>query len=356
MCGIVGAFAFGKPDVDKEKEQIRQEAIIFLTTELLQQTQSRGKDATGVATLFDNGMYIGLKSGIDAVSFISSRGGKKTDYAGYLKIWRHRLRIKQHKYARIHIGHCRKSSVGNSDNNDNNHPIVVDPIIGIHNGTLKNHDLIFKKLNCGRTGTVDSEAIMRLVYHFTEGGKRPFTIDLLKEVGNRLDGSFASIIMNANNPYQVALMRDMRPIEMLLIRPLNLVLIASETSFLDISIFRYNKYVSLYNMNTKLPALKKTDLDSKMLENDGLAVFDLTREISSNTKLVDLYSSGKLVFGDRTWKAPYSSTSSYHSGNSLYGTQTHPIITQAPRLLEHIPELIAEKQIVIRQVLKHLGQ
>lgn len=320
MCGIVGAFAFGKPDVDKEKEKIRQEAIIFLTTELLQQTQTRGEDATGIATLFDNGMYVGLKAGVNAVNFISSRGGKETDYAGYLKIWRHKLNMKNNKYARIHIGHCRKSSVGNSQNNDNNHPIVVDPIIGIHNGTLKNHDLIFKKLGCDRTGTVDSEAIMRLMYHYTDAGKRPFTINMLKEVGNRLDGSFATIIMNANNPYQVTLMRDMRPIELLLVRPLNLVLVASETKFFDVAMFRYNKYVSLYNMNNKLPVLKKSDLDDKMLANDGLAVFDLTKEIDSSTRIDDLYDDGKLTYGDRTWKAPFknTTTTSYYGRNSTY--------------------------------------
>ncbi|RLI56709.1 MAG: hypothetical protein DRO87_07795, partial [Candidatus Thorarchaeota archaeon] len=168
MCGIVGAFAFGEPDADKEMEKIRQEAIIFMTTELLQQTQTRGEDATGVATLFNNGMYIGLKSGEKAVNFISTRGGKETDYEGYVKIWRSKVFNKKHpKYARIHVGHCRKSSVGNSFNNDNNHPIVVDPIIGIHNGTLKNHEIIFKKLDCERTGDVDSEAIMRLVHFYT---------------------------------------------------------------------------------------------------------------------------------------------------------------------------------------------
>lgn len=315
MCGIVGAFAFGKPDVDKEKERIRQEAIIFLTTELLQKTQSRGEDATGIATLFDNGMYFGLKAGTKAVNFISSRGGKETDYAGYLKIWRHKLSMKNHRYAKIHIGHCRKSSVGNSQNNDNNHPIVVDPIIGIHNGTLKNHDLIFKKLGCERTGSVDSEAIMRLMYHYTNAGKLPFTVKMLEEVGNRLEGSFATIIINANNPYQAALMRDMRPVEMLLIRPLNLVLIASETKFFDVVMFRYNKYVSLYSTDNRFPLLKKGDLDDEMLANDGLAVFDLTREINSDTKLKDLYDGGKLAYGSRIWKTPYKATSSYYGGN-----------------------------------------
>lgn len=322
MCGIVGAFSFGKPDTDKEWEKIRQEAIIFMTTELLQQTQTRGEDATGIATLFDNGMYIGLKSGDKAVNFISTKGGKETDYQGYLKIWRNKVASSRHqRYSRIHIGHCRKSSVGNSTNNDNNHPIVVDPIIGIHNGTLKNHEIIFKKLDCERTGDVDSEAIIRLVHFYTKGGKLPFTVDMMEEVGNRLDGSFATIIANANNPYQVTLMKDLRPIELLLIRPLKLVLVASESKFFDVMLFRYNKYLSLYNMNAAMPQLKKDDIQTKGLINDDVLVFDLTKEIDADTKLMDLYDEGRLSFNNKKWKAAYT-TKTYYGSNRTYNNKT----------------------------------
>jgi len=327
MCGIVGAFAFGSPnDIDPAQEKIRQEAMIFMTTELLQQTQTRGEDATGIATLFDNGMYMGLKSGINAINFISSRGAKETDYQGYIKIWRNKINAKKQRYARIHIGHCRKSSVGNSLNNDNNHPIVVDPLIGIHNGTLKNHEIIFKKLECDRTGDVDSEAILRLTHFYTNGGKLPFTADMMKEVGQRLDGTFATIIMNANNPYQVTLMKDMRPVELLLIRPLKLVLVASESKFFDIMLFRYNKYLTLYNLSDKLPLLRKVDIQEKCLANDDIVVFDLTKDITDDTKMTDLCDEARLTYNQKKWKATYSTTTytngSYYNRNRQTGNTT----------------------------------
>jgi len=275
-------------------------------------------------------MYMGLKSGINAINFISSRGAKETDYQGYIKIWRNKINAKKQRFARIHIGHCRKSSVGNSLNNDNNHPIVVDPIIGIHNGTLKNHEIIFKKLECDRTGDVDSEAILRLTHFYTNGGKLPFTAEMMKEVGQRLDGSFATIIMNANNPYQVTMMKDLRPIEMLLIRPLKLLLVASESKFFDVMLFRYNKYVTLYNLAGKLPLLRKADVQDKGLTNDDVVVFDLTKDITDDTKVADLCDETRLTYNQKKWKAAYTTTTygnnSYYNRNNT-GNRTTPKTT-----------------------------
>ena len=86
MCGIVGTLAYGDFE-DKKMEKIRQEAMIFLSTELLQLTQPRGKDATGIATLFENCDYMGLKMGVAALDFISRFGEKETDFEGFIKIF-----------------------------------------------------------------------------------------------------------------------------------------------------------------------------------------------------------------------------------------------------------------------------
>jgi len=139
MCGIVGAATLGK--TSKKQEEIRRESMIFLTTELLQLTQPRGSDATGISVLFGDGNYYGLKEGIPSTEFISKFGGAKTDYSGILKLCR-----KYEHPVKIFLGHCRKISVGTATDNANNHPVKVGDIVGIHNGTLTNHDVIFDKL------------------------------------------------------------------------------------------------------------------------------------------------------------------------------------------------------------------
>lgn len=286
MCGIIGQLAFG--EFSEDKEEIRKEAMIFFGSELLQLTQERGNDATGAALLFDDGNYIGLKMGISPVDFITRFGKNDKEYGGFIKVWK-----KSTKLARVFLGHCRKTSVGSSLDNNNNHPIKVGDIVGIHNGTLTNDDVVFEKLKCKRDGMVDSEAIFRLLHHYTENGTNPFTLDMLEKVVERLTGSYAVLSFSGNNPYQVCAFRDLRPVELCLIKPLGLVLIASDKKFFDTLFFRYNKHVNYY-IEHRLPILKKGDVEFKSLPDDSALIFDLRTTIKKDTELGDLYDFRKM--------------------------------------------------------------
>lgn len=299
MCGIIGQLAFG--ELDEAKEKTRQESMIFLGSELLQLTQERGKDATGVSLLFEDGNYIGLKMGIQPIEFIARFGKNEKEYGGFVKAWR-----RTKKRVNVFLGHCRKTSRGSAYNNDNNHPIRVGEIIGIHNGTLENDDKIFNNLGCSRNGQVDSEAIFRLLHHFTKNGTEPFTTEMISEVVQRLDGTFAVLGMSGNNPYQVCAFRDRKPIDMALIRPLKLVVIASEKKFIETALFRYNKYGNLYMPDAKFPVLRKSDIDYKIMQDDSGLVFDLTTKVTAKTDIDDLYNCDKTP---RAILAGYSKTS-----------------------------------------------
>ena len=306
MCGIVGAFAFDKFET-KAQEKIRQEAIIFITTQLLQETVDRGKDATGLSLFWQDGNYTGLKMGIPAPDFIARFGEEETDFEGMLKVWR-----EYPKKMQIFLGHCRKSSVGNSYDNKNNHPIQVGDIVMVHNGTLTNHDTIFDKLDCHREGEVDSEAIARLLHHYTKEGTEPFTSEMLKETTLRLDGTYSVLAVNGNNPYQVAQFRDRKPAEMVLVRPLKTVFVASEEKFLKHVLFEFNKMGKLFAPTVKFPYLMKADCDFKTLQDDSMALWDLTVPIDDKTEIADLYDWEKIPgMTQRLWK---STTSSYNAG------------------------------------------
>ena len=283
MCGIVGALTFDAFE-KKSDERIRTEASIYITTQILQATVERGKDATGISLLWSDGNYSGLKMGIPSPEFISRFGGTEKDFEGILKLWR-----EYPKLMKIFIGHCRKSSVGNSYDNKNNHPLQIGNIIMIHNGTLTNHETIFDKLDCKRSGDVDSEAIGRLLHHYTNGGNEPFTTDMIEEVTRRLAGTYSVLAMSGNNPYQVAQFRDGRPAEMVLVRPLKTVYIASEKKFLENVLFEYNKQAKLFSTGVNFPYLKQADVEFKMLQDDSCAVWDLTVPITDKTELADLY-------------------------------------------------------------------
>lgn len=313
MCGIVGAMIFDKLET-KAAEKIRQEAMIYITTQLLQATVDRGKDATGVSLLWADGNYTGLKMGIPAPDFISRFGGTEKDFEGILKLWR-----EYPKLLKVFLGHCRKSSIGNSYDNKNNHPIQVGDIIMVHNGTLTNHDTIFEKLDCKRDGEVDSEAIARLLHTYTKNGTEPFTMDMLEEVTKRLQGTHSVLAVSGNNPYQVAQFRDTRPAEMVLVRPLKMVLVASKEEYLKNVLYEYNKMSKLFMPGFKFPYLKKADVEFKTLQDDSIMLWDLTTEINDKTEISDLLDWRKSpAVGDRIWRTPatsYPRNTTYNANN-----------------------------------------
>lgn len=315
MCGIVGALIFDAFE-RKSEERTRTEANIFITTQLLQATVERGKDATGVSLLWSDGNYTGLKMGIPAPDFIARFGETEKDFEGFLKIWR-----EYPKLMKVFVGHCRKSSIGNSYDNKNNHPIQIGDIIMIHNGTLTNHEKIFDKLDCDRTGDVDSEAIGRLLHHYTNGGSEPFTADMLKEVTRRLNGTYSVLAMSGNNPYQVAQFRDGRPAEMVLVRPLKTVYVSSDKKFLENILFEYNKMSKLFARSAKFPYLKQADVEFKTLPDDSCAVWDLTVPVTFKTEIADLYDWQKTPLRvNKIWQSVTGGTSStYDQSNNAYG-------------------------------------
>ena len=304
MCGIVGVLNFSS--LDQDKEIYRKNVAIHIFTELLQLTEERGKDATGVATLFDSGDYIIQKMGIKSTEFIHRFGGSNEDYEGFTK-----LCVDHDRPIKVMLGHCRKSSVGKPYDNVNNHPIKAGEIIGIHNGTLKNHEIIFEKLKCKRDGVVDSEAIFRLMQEFTKDCTEPFTLDMLGEVTRRLDGTYSCLAVNANNPFQVAMFRDGRPMEMVIVKPLNMMLVASETIFLKKALNSFNRFCKFYTNDYEY--IKQEDIVSGSLSNYYVGLVDLTDDISDSNYIKDVVDSSDTFNLQDIWKKTYGY-------NSYYGT------------------------------------
>ena len=309
MCGIVGALAFGK--LSKRDEKIRQRLMRYLTSELVLETEERGVDATGAAVLFTDGNYAGIKRGEESGKFLAKFGISKERYGSLLEIWR------QHDHpAKVYLGHCRKGTIGDKEDNENNHPIKIKNIVGVHNGVIRNDEEIQKHMGCKRDGKVDSELIFRMFDHFTNACKEPFTMDMLEKVTARLTGAFAVLAFNADNLNQLPMFRDGRPLEMILIKDLSLMIIVSELKFWNRVHFRYERMIEYGEV--KLPSLLDMKIEKKAFKDDSAVIFDLNIKCTEETEIEDLGEFKKIPRDNKVWTTTAALNTSNRIGTASY--------------------------------------
>jgi glucosamine 6-phosphate synthetase-like amidotransferase/phosphosugar isomerase protein len=139
MCGIAG---FNLADEDAGRLDSRK-----LAAELLLAIEERGRHATGAAW---------SKRGEDGPEvWYSKRAVPAARFLPDLSF--------MSRFSRNVVLHTRYATKGSPSNNDNNHPIVVPGVVGVHNGGIWNDDEIIAAYGGERTGEVDSEAAFRLI-------------------------------------------------------------------------------------------------------------------------------------------------------------------------------------------------
>jgi glucosamine 6-phosphate synthetase-like amidotransferase/phosphosugar isomerase protein len=163
MCGIAGFSLSHRERVNANK----------LSSALLLGIEERGTHATGVAwsDKATNKVWI-QKKAIAASQFVTNNELKGD--------------------ARTAILHTRWATKGDVAIPENNHPIDVRGLVGIHNGCIFNDDALFEKIGVEkRIAQVDSEAIFANLLH----GKGD-TVEKLSEV----KGSAAVAWLDVKNP------------------------------------------------------------------------------------------------------------------------------------------------------------
>jgi len=191
MCGILG-FASDKPS--EEHYQVLRRLFIA--------SAQRGRDATGIAIHKGNEILV-VKQAVSAEDFIK-------DVLPKYK--------KQVCEATLVIGHTRKWTVGKPDDNNNNHPVISDNHVMVHNGCCTQVDKIdgYKY-----RGEVDSELLLAHVE--TKGIKG------LEELGF---GSGAVLILRKDNPTTMWLWRHHEPCHLGYDDKTNTIYVASLESYL----------------------------------------------------------------------------------------------------------------------------
>src|SRR5574338_822967 len=337
MCGLVGIVQY-KSKVPKD---VRAKALRILFSELMLRTEVRGDDATGVYQVQKDGDSMLTKKGQKVSNWLYTRQQDDADPVVYQDFMEMSTEHPQELGAIV--GHCRKATVGSKgEDNKDNHPFAVqlderNAILGVHNGTLTNHEIIFKKLeemggHLKRHGTVDSESIFHLLYYATEHGTKPVDINIMKYLGERIEGAYAIIAMNSRFPNQVITARYERPVELVMVRPLNIAIICSEKKFWDSAVERYA--FTREFLDPTLPALEFTD---RMLPERDFRVFDTERDFPEDGKLewksFDTISfSGemrKIGLIDEAWRPATKVYSGTSAGTSAYSGYTPPAAAAA---------------------------
>ena len=180
MCGILGVLT-------KENSKIKSSSIKAITNSLFKISESRGKEAAGIAIRTKKVIHV-YKEPLPASQMIRS---PKYNKALNKHINERPLTI---------IGHSRLVTDGLQTLNDNNQPVIKNGAVGVHNGIVTNVKELFKKFSATkRKYDVDTEIILDLIQLLTKEKKS--LIKAIKDTFNHIKGSASVAILFENNPY-----------------------------------------------------------------------------------------------------------------------------------------------------------
>ncbi|HEY6020199.1 MAG TPA: hypothetical protein VIY48_09945 [Candidatus Paceibacterota bacterium] len=119
---------------------------------------------------------------------------------------------KTYKAGQILMGHTRLSTTGKGRNEPRNaHPFTVGPWMLAHNGHFSNWEDLHKEMGLGQEIVVDSEVALHSLAR-TWGDAKTLTLDLIKAGLDELEGSYALIVGNQNEPNRLYLIVGSNPL------------------------------------------------------------------------------------------------------------------------------------------------
>jgi glucosamine 6-phosphate synthetase-like amidotransferase/phosphosugar isomerase protein len=210
MCGIFGIIYYGSTTLPP----LQAASLRTLTSKLLLAAEMRGKDASGVAILTGNDVVV-YKAPLNASRLLKTNGYENVS-----------TKINADFHAII--GHARAQTKGTYKNNRNNHPIIADKIVGVHNGMINNDDSLFlqNKNVLVRAAQVDSEIIFRLLNHFLCNPDTTL-IKAVQSTTKLLTGSYACAFIDSNRAKFITLFKRWNPIDILVVPAASLIVFAS---------------------------------------------------------------------------------------------------------------------------------
>jgi len=176
MCGVFGFVT--------SKDAFSDKIIKFRLIKLLKLSQTRGKDASGMAFTSINTVDV-LKRNIRADKLIKL---KEFDY-----VLRKHLKNNEDNFGVI--GHSRMVTNGSLNNHNNNQPVIKSGFVIVHNGIIVNEDDLWEKYKLNREFEVDTEIIPAILGFKRDEGKN--SAQALAETYTEIKGSASIAILNA---------------------------------------------------------------------------------------------------------------------------------------------------------------
>lgn len=183
MCGILG-FVISK-DASFEPQQVRP-----LLERLFLLSESRGKDASGLAVAGDGRMEV-LKRPVRPRRLI-----RTPEYGEVLRRFTASLQAGRPPAFAV-MGHARMVTNGGTEIHENNQPVVKHGMVAFHNGIVVNDKDIWPRLDgIAREFEVDTEAILSLTAHYR---KQPLSlVDALCAAFRRLEGANSIALLSSD--------------------------------------------------------------------------------------------------------------------------------------------------------------
>ena len=178
MCGIFGLTV-------SQRTQLPNDKIEKILKSLFELSESRGKEASGVAFKTVSGIKI-LKSGLSSSQlfksqeFISIKNDSLNEISQVISI----------------IGHSRLVTNGRASLNINNQPVTLDSLVCIHNGIITNDKDISDEIKHTPISDLDTEPFINMIKRYSS------SMDLSSAIYNtflKIEGSASCAFLDEND-------------------------------------------------------------------------------------------------------------------------------------------------------------
>jgi glucosamine--fructose-6-phosphate aminotransferase (isomerizing) len=155
-----------------------------IVNEIFKFSESRGKEASGLALRFQNSIYI-FKEPITSSKLVRTHQ--------YRDLFNRIVKNEAYKEEKLKgpflvFGHSRLQTNGQSEINSNNQPVVKDGAVGIHNGIIVNDTSLWSSYpSLDKKFDVDTEVFLSLIQMYRFQGES--LVEAVKHVYKEIEGS-----------------------------------------------------------------------------------------------------------------------------------------------------------------------
>ena len=273
MCGIFGVIA-------SEQATVKTKSFQRVVKELFVLSESRGREAAGVAVLHDDSICV-HKDSIPASLMIKTRGYREI----FQKIFS-KQKSKTVSSVAV-IGHSRLVTNGLQGIDLNNQPFVRDNIIGVHNGIVVNDDELWcQHSELKRYADVDTEIILALIDFYKSHGVS--VVEAVRKTFLEIEGEASIATLFADLNFLV-LATNTGSIYYHLDKEQNMLVFASESFILE-KLYKNNK-IKIRPVQVQASSMTVVDLGMLTIKSFKLSnkklVFDFSIAENKTRRIID---------------------------------------------------------------------